>query len=190
MLSFALIILQLWSFTGIALLLHRSSPRIGLAPMFFYISAIITLLNPGELLALFIEPFPGMIIRTGAHVFVPLLLVILLVLYIANGTSTAQLVLYALTGINLLIITVLLFLLAYINLSDATVPVTGFLTTTRTLDWQFIRGIVASTITFFVNIFLMVIVYQAIQKPISECTDVDKYHNCIISGVMARFDFI
>lgn len=164
MLSFALIILQLWSFTGIALLLHRSSPRIGLAPMFFYVSAIITLLNPGELLALFIEPFPGMIIRTGAHVFVPLLLVILLVLYIANGTSTAQLVLYALTGINLLIITVLLFLLAYINLSDATVPVTGFLTTTRTLDWQFIRGIVASTITFFVNIFLMMIVYQAIQN--------------------------
>jgi len=168
MLSFAILILQLWSFTGIALLLHYATPRIGLAPMFFYLSAIITLLNPGELLALFIEPIPGVIIRTGAHVFVPVLLVMLLVLYVANGTSLAQLVLYAMTGVNALIFLVLSFILIYMHLSDVTIPVTGFVTVNRTLDTRFLRGLVASTFAFFGDTFIMVIFYQWIRNRFSK----------------------
>lgn len=168
MLSFAILILQLWSFTGIALLLHHATPRIGLAPMFFYISAIVTLLNPGELLALFIEPFPGVIIRTGAHVFVPLLLVILLVLYISNGTSLAQLVLYAMTGVNVLILGVLSFILIYMHLSDVTIPMTGFVTVNRTLDTRFLRGLIASSIAFFGDTFIMVIFYQWLRNQCSK----------------------
>ncbi|HRF99042.1 MAG TPA: hypothetical protein PLZ51_27715, partial [Aggregatilineales bacterium] len=87
MVSFLVLIIQIWLFTGAMLTLHYYSPRIGLTPFFFYIAAIIAILNFAELLALFIEPFPGIIIRTGAHVFIPLLLTAILVLYIANGTS-------------------------------------------------------------------------------------------------------
>ena len=164
MVSFLVLIVQLLLFTGVLLSLHHFSPRIGLTPLFFYISALITILNPGEILALFIEPVPGIIIRTGAHIFVPLLLTALLMLYIANGTPIAQLVLYGLSGINLFIITVLLFLHIYMNLADANTTISGFLSRSRLLDFQFLRGVVASTVTFFVNMFIMVIFYQGVRN--------------------------
>lgn len=164
MANLLVLIIQLWLFTGVVLLLHWFSPRIGLAPFMFYISAIIAVLNFAELLALFIEPFPGIVIRTGAHVFVPILLVSILVLYIANGTAPAQLVLYALTGVNILVITVLIFLLIYIGLSDTHMPITGLLMQTDLINLQFLRGAIASTVTFLINLFLMTILYQGIRN--------------------------
>ncbi|MDX2074826.1 MAG: HAMP domain-containing sensor histidine kinase [bacterium] len=164
MVSFLVLIIELWLFTGIILILHHFSPRIGLTPLFFYIASIITILNPGEILALFIEPFPGIILRTGGHVFVPLVLTALLILYIANGTPVAQLVLYGLTGINLFIITVLVFLLIYLGLSSETTPVTGFLVRNDVLNPRFLRGVIASTLTFFVNMFFIVIFYQGVKN--------------------------
>lgn len=164
MANLLVLIVQLWLFTSVALVLHWFSPRIGLTPLMFYISGIIAILNFAELLALFIEPFPGIIIRTGAHVFVPILLMSILVLYIANGTAPAQLVLYALTGVNILVITVLVFLFIYMGISNTTTPITGLLIETNLINLQFLRGVLASTITFFINMFLMTILYQGMRN--------------------------
>jgi signal transduction histidine kinase len=164
MASLLVLIIQLWLFTGVVLVLHRLAPRIGLAPLLFYISGIIAILNFAELMALFIEPFPGIIIRTGAHVFVPILLMTILVLYIANGTSPAQLVLYALTGVNILVITVLAFLFIYMLLNNPSTPTTGLLIETNLINLQFLRGVIASTVTFFLNMFLITIIYQGMRN--------------------------
>jgi signal transduction histidine kinase len=164
MLSFLVLIIQLWLFAGTLFTLHHLSARIGLTPVLFFISGVVAILNFAELLALYIEPFPGIIIRTGAHVFVPILLISILLLYIANGTSIAQLVLYGLTGVNIMVVVVLIFLIIYMVLSDTITPMSGLLVNTNIINLQFLRGVISSTLIFFVNTFMMVILYQGIRN--------------------------
>ncbi len=164
MLSFAVLIVEIWLLTGIGLLLHRLNHRLGLAPLLFYVAALMAILNFAELLALHIEPAPGIVLRTGGHVFVPVILMIVLVLYIADGTHPAQLVIYSLIGVNLLVLIVLGFLLAYQNIYDVDTQFRGLLTTQMLITPEFVRGVVASLIAFVVDMFMIAVVYQGVRN--------------------------
>ncbi|HRF95492.1 MAG TPA: hypothetical protein PLZ51_09870, partial [Aggregatilineales bacterium] len=52
--------------------------------------------------------------------------------------------------------------------SDTTSPIGGFLMTSELINLQFLRGIIASILTFFLNMFLIVIVYQGMQNILSK----------------------
>jgi hypothetical protein len=164
MLSFGVLIIEVWLFAALGLLLHRANPRFGLTPVLFYLAAFMAILNFAELLALHMEPVPGIVLRTGGHVFVPVILMMVLVLYIADGTQPAQLVIYCLTGINLLILIVLAFLLIYQNVRDSDTALRGLLAAQDLISLDFLRGVVASTITFIGDLFVIAVIYQGIRN--------------------------
>lgn len=164
MLSFAVLVIQVWLFMIIGLLLHRISPRFGLTPLLFYVATLMAILNFAELMALYIEPVEGIVLRTGGHVFVPIILMIVLILYIADGTQPAQLVIYSLTGINVLVLVVLAFLLLYQNVRDADTVLRGMLTQLDLITPEFLRGVVASLLTFMVDMFVIAISYQGVRN--------------------------
>ena len=164
MLSFVVLVIQVWLFMILGLLLHRASPRFGLTPLLFYVATLMTVLNFAELMALHIEPVEGIVLRTGGHVFVPIILMIVLVLYVADGTHPAQLVIYSLTGINVLVLLVLAFLLLYQNVRDADTVLRGLLTEQNLITPEFLRGVVASLLTFLVDMFVIAVTYQGMRN--------------------------
>lgn len=162
--SIAIFALQIILFGALTLYLHHRSEDYGYAPLLFFAAGIMGILNLIELITIYIEPVPGIVIRPGGHVFVPIVLLIVLILYITSGTRTARIAITGLTGINVLIITVLLFLVAYVNVRDPATVVQGRLAEDAILTPLFLRGVAASTATFFVNMLVIIIVYQGIRN--------------------------
>lgn len=164
MTSFIILIVEIWLLTLIALGLHRSNPMRGLTPVLFYVSGMVAMLNFAELLVLYIEPFPGIVLRTGGHVFVPVILLIVLVLYVADGTRPAQMTMWGITGVNGLVLIVLLFLVLYTNLRDENTTLSGLLATQNLITWHFVRGVAASLVAFFGDMLAIAVLYQGIRN--------------------------
>lgn len=164
MISLVILLVQIWLLAIIAFALHRLSPRLGLTPIFFYIAGMIAILNFAELIALYIQPFEGLILRTGGHVFVPIILLILLVLYIADGTPAAQVTIFGLTGVNLLVLFVMFFLTLYLNLSPSNTLVRGVIIENNPITLDFVRGVAASLVAFVIDMYVIVIVYQGLRN--------------------------
>lgn len=164
MTSFVILIVEVWLLTLVALGLHRISPTRGLIPLLFYVAGMVAILNFAELLALYIEPFPGIVLRTGGHVFVPIILLIVLVLYVCDGTRPAQKIMWGITGVNALVLVVLFFLLLYTNLPEENTNISGILTSQEIITWHFVRGVAASLVAFFADMQMIAIIYQGIRN--------------------------
>ncbi len=162
--SIAIFVVHVLVFGLVTLYLHYRSEKYGIAPLLFYVAGIMGILNLVELITLFIEPSPGVVIRPGGHVYVPIILLIVLILYISSGTRTARMVMTGIIGVNVLILTVLMFLLLYIHISDPTTTVSGLFSEADILTPLFIRGVLASVITFALNMLVIIIVYQGIRN--------------------------
>lgn len=163
--SIALLIIELWLFAGIALLLHAAQLHVGLTPLLFYVAAITVILNFAELLVFHIEIAEGIVLRTGGHVFVPVILAVVLILYVANGTQPAQLVLYGLSSVNVLVLVALFFLVLYANVHDPSTTLAGFLAEHDNLiTLEFVRGVGASVLTFAADMLVIAIFYQGIRN--------------------------
>jgi PAS domain S-box-containing protein len=166
MLTLSIFVVQLVLFTMLALWLHRLSEYYGLTPLLFFIAGIVGVLNIIELNMLFIEPVPGtdIVLRPGGHIYIPLILASVLVLYVVNGTYPARITLFGIIAINLLILVILGFLLAYTTFVSPGTEISGGLAYSQVLTGIFIRGMVASLIAFFVDMFVIIIVYQGTQN--------------------------
>lgn len=162
MLSLFIFLFQLSLFTLLALALHHYSPKIGLAPLLFAISGFIGLLNIIELNSLSIALEFGYTLRPAAHVFVPVSLMLILLIYVVHGTRSAQIVVMGIIGINTLVLVTFLFLLSYVNFSSPDTTVTGAFTDNTVFNLFFIRGMVASIIAFTADMLILIIVYQGI----------------------------
>lgn len=164
MISIVILLIQIWLLAIIAFWLHSLSPRLGLTPIFFYIAAMVAILNFAEIIALWIQPFDGLILRTGGHVFVPIILLILLVLYISDGTLPAQVTVFGLTGVNLLVLFVVFFLTLYLNLAPENTLIQGVLLADNPISLNFMRGVAASLVAFVVDMYTIIIVYQGLRN--------------------------
>jgi PAS domain S-box-containing protein len=168
MLSVLIFVIQICVFGAVALYLHYRSEDYGFSPLIFFTAGIMGALNFIELLALYVEPSPGIIIRPGGHVYVPIVLLIILVIYITSGTRTAQITIAGLIGIDVLVLCVLTFLLLYLNVRSPSTSVRGLLAEEYILTPLFLRGVLASTIAFAADAFVITIVYQGIQNTLPE----------------------
>lgn len=164
MLSYGLFAVHILFLTLIGLLLHSQQTRIGLSPLIFFLSALIVILNFADMLEIWLEPFPGYVLRTGGHVHVPVILMLVLLLYICNGTQRAQLVLYALAGINLLVLATVGFLMLYINLRAETTLITALVFVDEVFTLAFVRGVAASLVAFVADVFMIAIVCQGMRN--------------------------
>ncbi len=171
MLSIFIFAVQVLLFGAIAVYLHYRSEHFGLAPLLFYVAGIMSVLNFVELITLYVEPSPGIIIRPGGHVYVPVVLLIVLILYISSGTRTAKIVITGLIGIDVLILIVLMFILLYLNVHDPSTSVRSLFADADILTPLFLRGVAASTITFFVNMLAIIITYQGIKNTFPDCPE-------------------
>ncbi|MBN1122264.1 MAG: PAS domain-containing sensor histidine kinase [Anaerolineae bacterium] len=161
--------IQICFFGAAALYLHYRSEDYGLSPLLFFVAGIMGVLNIIELMTLYVEPVPGIVIRPGGHVYVPIILLIVLIIYITSGTRTAQITIAGLIGVDVLILCVLTFLLLYLNVRDSSTSIQGLLTEEQILTPLFLRGVLASTIAFTADMFVITIVYQGIQNALPSC---------------------
>ncbi|MCL4248831.1 MAG: hypothetical protein KJ065_11860 [Anaerolineae bacterium] len=102
--------IQILLFGASAIYLHHQSDNYGFAPLLFFVAGLMGVLNIIELLAFNIEILPGIDIRLGGHVYIPIILLIVLTVFITSGTRTARITIAGLIGIDVLIVSVLLFL--------------------------------------------------------------------------------
>lgn len=164
MVSLLLFVVQVSLFGAVALYLHYQSEHYGLMPLLLFVAAIMGALNMIELMTLFIEPIPGVVIRPGGHVYVPIILLVVLIFYITNGTRAARLIIMGLVGINLLILCILLFLTLYLVTKDEATVIRGLLAENTVLTPLFLRGVAASVIAFTVDMLMIAIVYQGVRN--------------------------
>jgi len=164
MVSYGLFAIHILLLALTALFLHSQQTRIGLTPLLFFIAALIVILNYTDLMEIYLEPFPGYVLRTGGHVYVPVILMTVLILYISDGTQRAQLVLYALTGINLLILLTIGFMILYANVRSEGTLITALVFVDQVFTVEFLRGVVASLIAFVVDVLMLAIVRQGLRN--------------------------
>ena len=150
-------------FFGIGtLLLHRTTLYLGLTPMLFLAAGMMGLLNLVELLGLNIEISQGIVLQPGGQVYVPIILMTVLVLYVANGTRVARTVIYGILGVNVLILLMLGFLLLYLQVQEVDAVFTGLLASEVIITPAFLRNILASVVAFTLDLFTIIVVYQGI----------------------------
>ena len=157
-----LFVVQLILFTLIVLGLHALTPRLGLAPMLLLVGGGIGILNLTELLGFFIEIMPGVVLRPGGHVLVPVLLLAVLLLYVCDGTHPARVALFGILGIDALVLLTLGFLAVYVRVAPPNVMLFGTLADADVLSITFLREVLASIVAFGMNLFVIIVVYQGI----------------------------
>jgi len=164
MASLLLFTIQIFLFGALAVYLHHQSEDYGFAPLLFFVAGLMGALNIIELLTFYIEFTPGVVIRPGGHVYIPIILLIVLTIYITNGTRSARIAIAGLIGIDVLIVSVLAFLSLYLQFQDPAAPIRGLFADENLLTPLFLRGVVASTITFAANMVVIIVVYQGIKN--------------------------
>ncbi|MGJ3237248.1 MAG: ATP-binding protein [Anaerolineae bacterium] len=167
MLNLLIFIVQLYLFSFVAIILHYNSPRIGLAPLLFMLAGIIGLLNVIELNLLTITLPSNVILRPGGHIFIPVTLLIILMLYVVHGTRQAQIAVVGIIGVNVLVFFTLLFTLIYVRFASENAVVTGYFTDANVFNLIFVRGMVASLFAFVADMLLLIIVYQGINNHVN-----------------------
>ncbi|HEX2620668.1 MAG TPA: hypothetical protein VHL11_10980, partial [Phototrophicaceae bacterium] len=100
MTSFILLIMNAWILSAIALLAHRLRPRFGAAPLLALIGGLTVLVH--NRYGVYLEPFPGIIMFITSSVFVPVILMSILILYVANGSVAARLTILSVIGLSLI----------------------------------------------------------------------------------------
>lgn len=158
--SLLIFVIQLSFLVISALALHSISPRVGLVPVLFFISGCMALLNIVEILSLSLEVMPGVVLHPHTHTFVPTILMLFLVLYIIEGTRVAQLVWYGLAGINVLTAGIVITLLLYQVFNDPALPMQGWWMDREVLNVDFFWSLIASAVTFILDMIIIVIAYQ------------------------------
>jgi PAS domain S-box-containing protein len=156
MLNFLLLMVDVWLLAGLAMLLHRLSPHYGFAPLLIFIGALIFPIQ--NQLGVYVEPFPGLLMFFSSSVLIPVILFAILILYIANGAMLARVTIFSITGITLLILTLILLYRLHLSLPDGG-NINGLPADTLIRPVN-PRLTFASILTLLVDMFVIAIVYQ------------------------------
>lgn len=140
--------------------LHRFNTRYGYLPYLVLISVIAVLLQSQA--PLYIEPVSGVFIVINSTVLIPLLVMSVLLLYIADGTFPAQMAIVTILTVSLF--TVLSLYSEQLHLS---LPISESLNPQLSgagFDLPSTRVILASLLTLALNLLLINVFYQAIKN--------------------------
>lgn len=165
MLVLGLFVLQLLLFTTLTIGLHYASPRIGIFPLLVLTIGCVGLLNIIELnrVEIMVElANMNLIVRPGAHVLIPIVLAIILLVYTVDGTRIARMTLGAVIGVSLLAFLMLSFMLFYSRVEMSQAIVDSALG--DNFDLEFVRGVAASLAALTADTLIIIIVYQGIHN--------------------------
>ncbi len=162
-----LLLVDLWVLGGLTLALHRISPRLGFAPLIVFIGALTILIQ--SQLGVFVEPFPGFIMLISSNVLVPVVVMAVLILYIADGSVAARTTIYGVLGISLFVVAIRLMYRAHLSLPgggnffdlpiDVVAPALN------------VRTILASLVAFAADMFVIAIFYQGLRNGFAHWPD-------------------
>ena len=151
-----LLLAQLGIFSTIVLVLHRLSPRFGMAPLLLFIGTLTAALQFRTLGYAHLQVGGlDLTLSQGSFILLPVILFSLLVIYIINGTQQARTALAGVVLVNLIFALVRL-------LPDAQVLVTGGLISTERPLTQSAGGMLASAFTLGIDLIVMIVAYQVI----------------------------
>jgi PAS domain S-box-containing protein len=105
MANLALLIADMWVLGILILLFHHLTPRFGFAPLLLSIGALAVLVQIQG--GVYIEPSPGFIMFVSSNVLIPVVLMSILVLYIANGAVPCRMTIFGVIGLTFLAVMVL-----------------------------------------------------------------------------------
>ena len=158
LITFGLLIIEVWVLAGIALGLHYLSSRYGISLLLMYAAAIIGIITFANPTIIFVEPIPRIFLTLPGDFFVPTVLVIILMLYVVDGTEITQAVIFGISILQLLAT----FIFAVMGLSTHLPNVTTALEGVAYTDIFAInlKIMVAGIIAFIADMFAIAIIYQ------------------------------
>src|SRR5688572_2291997 len=109
-LNAALLLVELWFLAFLGLALHRLSPRYGLTPIFLMTGALIGIIRVAAPIGVYVRLTPDIVFTVTGNVFVPIILLMVLVIYVADGTIPARITIYSILGAEVFSIGIMLIL--------------------------------------------------------------------------------
>jgi len=165
--NFILLFADIWMLSGLILLLHYHTPRFGFVPLLLLLRGLIVLTQSQT--GIFIEPVSGFVLFLSSNVFIPVILMTVLVLYIANGAVPARIVIFSLLGLTVLSAIVLLAYRLHLNLPTggtfSSIPI-DLLVPPVKLQITF-----ASVVALAADTFGIAVVYQGVKNVVSKVPD-------------------
>lgn len=162
LLTFVLLIGQIYLLSALAFGLHFLSNRYGVSLLLMFAAALVAIVTYAHPVTVHLEPIAGFIFTLPADSMIPVLLLTVLVLYVTHGTGVAQMVIIGIATIQLLV--ALIFLLIHLN---------DFLPASRTpanalaLAERFsinARMMLAGAVAFLADLVTIAIVFQAVDN--------------------------
>lgn len=149
-----------WALGGLALGLHYLSPRFGFSPLVLLVGVLVAFL--GNQYGIYVEPVDGFTLFIGSNLLVPVLLMIVLVVYIANGAVPARMSIYGILAMNLFVLIIQTIYREIISL-----PGGGSLSAVG-VDVLFpvplLRTTIASMGAFLADMFVIAVFYQGMKN--------------------------
>jgi PAS domain S-box-containing protein len=162
-----LLLVDLWLLGGLTLLLHRFSPRLGFAPLIVFIGAL-TVLIQGQL-GVYVEPFAGFIMFISSNVLVPVVVMAVLILYVAEGSVSARMTIIGVLSISLFVVAIRLMYRVHLSLpgggSFFDLPVDVLAPALN------VRVVAASLVAFTADMFVIAIFYQGLRNGFAHLPD-------------------
>lgn len=158
--NFVLFIGHVWLLAGLVLIAHYYSPRFGFAPLLFVISGLTVLLQGQP--SIFIEPSSGLLLLLKSNILVPIILMSVLIIYIANGSVPARMTIFGVLGLSVLVVVILVIYRLHLTL-----PGGGSFTGLRPEDLVPLtnaRTTAASLIAFAADMFIIAVFYQGVKN--------------------------
>ncbi len=156
---YVLFTLSVLSLSVLTIFLHRISPRIGSTALMFYLASLVAILGLSTPLTIVLEPIDDIFLRIPTDVLVPMVLMIVLMLYVANGTRSAQQAIYGVAAVNLISLFTLMVINVYAGLPTATADIASIMDYVP--DY---RQFLASSLVFIFDMLIIAIVYQGIKN--------------------------
>lgn len=160
MANILLLVADIWLLSGLVFILHYFSPRFGFLPLILVIGALTAFLE--NQVGVFVALTPDLLLIVSSNVLVPVILMSVLILYVANGAVPARLTIYGVLGISVLQWGLITVYRLHLSLAgggsfsqfntEALIPV---------LD---LRTIFASTIAFAADMFVIAAFYQGVKN--------------------------
>jgi PAS domain S-box-containing protein len=160
MANLLLLVADMWVLSSLVLLLHYLTPRFGFAPFILVIGALTVLLEGQK--NIYIQPTPGLVMFVDSNVLVPVVLLSVLVLYIANGAVPARMTIIGILSLAVMTLVVLVLYRAHLSL-----PTSG---STNAVPPQMLipplnpRVTLGSVAAFTADMFAIAVVYQGIKN--------------------------
>ncbi len=158
-LSLSLIATVMLALAILSLLAHYTSPRFGFAPLVTLIGGLTVILQ--YQVGAYVQPLRNVFIFLDATITLPVLVMIILVIYISNGSGAARMTIFGVLALSVLTALILTVYQVVLRL-----PGTG-----GSLPFSFDtinlfkpRVTFASMIALSVNLFMIAVIYQGFHK--------------------------